>query len=68
MNINIFKNLYANVYKPNGIEKPFDGDWWHHALTGEVDSTSRLPINHPTVVKSTTTKNNHKYRRKKYDK
>jgi hypothetical protein len=68
MNINIFKNLCANAYKPNGIEKFLNGDWWHHVLTDGVGSTSRLPIFHPMVVKSTSTKNNHKYRRKKYDK
>jgi hypothetical protein len=42
MNINIFKNLCANAYKPNGIEKFLSGDWWHHVLTDKVGSTSRL--------------------------
>jgi hypothetical protein len=55
MNINIFKNLCANAYKPNGIEEFLSGDWWHHVLTDEVGSTSRLPIFDPMVVKSTTT-------------
>jgi hypothetical protein len=42
MNTN-FKNLYTKVYKPIGIEKPFDGEWQHRVLTNDVDSTSRFP-------------------------
>ncbi len=45
MNINIFKNLYTNVYKPIGIEKTHAGDWQRRVLTGRVGSISRLPLN-----------------------
>ena len=41
MNINIFKNLYTNVYKPIGIEKTHAGDWQRRVLTGRVGSISR---------------------------
>jgi hypothetical protein len=43
MNINIFKNLYTNVYKPIGNERPERVTWQHPALTSEVGSISRTP-------------------------
>tara|TARA_B100000035_G_scaffold243088_1_gene211586 strand:- start:324 stop:515 length:192 start_codon:yes stop_codon:yes gene_type:complete len=60
MNINIYKNLYANAYKPIGRGKPFDGGWQRRVLTNIVGSISRLPV-HPIIVKPTTATN--KYRR-----
>tara|TARA_Y100000033_G_scaffold46490_1_gene51014 strand:- start:907 stop:1098 length:192 start_codon:yes stop_codon:yes gene_type:complete len=60
MNINIYKNLYANAYKPIGRGKPFNGEWQRRVLTDIVGSISRLPV-HPIIVKPTTATN--KYRR-----
>jgi len=64
MNINIYKNLYTNVYKPNGSETTFTGDWQHQALTSEVGSIFSTPYFGSMVVKSTTATLT-KYRRKK---
>jgi|DEB0MinimDraft_6_1074348.scaffolds.fasta_scaffold406943_2 hypothetical protein len=63
MNTN-YKNLYTKVYKPVGIERPFDGEWQHRALTSRVGSASRFPGVLLTVVKPTTATLT-KYRRKK---
>ena len=66
MNISIYKNLYTNVYKPIGSERPFTGDWQHQALTSEVGSISRTPyFGYNIIVKPTTAKTN---TGEKYDK
>jgi hypothetical protein len=57
MNINIFKNLYTNVYKPIGREKPFSGGWQHHALTSDVGSISLTPYLFMVVKPTTVTLN-----------
>jgi hypothetical protein len=64
MNINIYKNLYTNVYKPNGSETTFTGDWQHQALTSEVGSIFSTPYFGSMVVKPATANNLKPNRRK----
>ena len=57
MNTSIYKNLYTNVYKPNGSEMTLTGDWQHQALTSEVGSIFSTPYFGSMVVKPTTANN-----------
>jgi len=58
MNTSIYKNLYTNVYKPNGSEMTFTGDWQHQALTSEVGSIFSNSLIGYIIVKPTTAKTN----------
>jgi len=65
MNTSIYKNLYTNVYKPNGSEMTFTGDWQHQALTSEVGSIFSNSLIGYIIVKPATAKTN---TGEKYDK
>jgi len=57
MNINIYKNLYTNVYKPIGSEMPFTGDWQHQVLTDEVGSIFSYSLSLDIIIVKPTTAN-----------